>query len=152
MYAGSYGRSTCKFSFSPAMCSQDKLLDSSLRHKFFGQVYTKVLWHSSMVLLALNSMPLVKYFKLVLSSNVFLFQLGKKLRCCTDQNLYISAYVFCLVSLLHKTFHRCFPWSLKFCFKYSFSKYFRAGFISVFLCKCGVGLSLANLRLLITQF
>lgn len=63
-----------------------------------------------------------------------------------------SVYFISLAILFHKTFHRCFPWSLKFCFKDAFSKYFCAGFISVFLYKCGLGLSLANLWRLIGHF
>lgn len=63
-----------------------------------------------------------------------------------------SVHFRSLVILFHKTFHRCFPWSLKFCFKGTFSKYFHARFISVFLYKCGLGLSLANLWHLIAHF
>lgn len=60
-----------------------------------------------------------------------------------------SVYFRSLVILFHKTFYGCFPWSLKFCFKAAFSKYFRARFINVLLYKCGLRLSLANLWRLI---
>lgn len=61
-----------------------------------------------------------------------------------------SVYFRSLVILFHKTFHGCFPWSFEFCFKDAFSKYFRARFISVFLYKCSLGLSLANRWCLVT--